>query len=357
MMLRLLSSLVLLLLFTVGSDASPLILDDTLDKQALRPHMALWHNPEGHASLINVVKGQHEVQFTNIKRDHIDVSSGEYWYRFSVHNPSDKPASRYLVLSTVLILDLTVGYLVDNELVQHSTGLQHPRSKWPSDYRFPAFKIQFPPGTTTLYLSTLPNTGIAFLPQLYTPEGLVRLTQHDNLFSISIVGFCSGIAIYILLLAATMGEWRSIGWYLGIIFTNIFIILHLSGTSIAWLGDQVYWQERAASMISGITGACNAQFARSLFQTKNCYPKIDKLLILLTLSGLLIVVFFVVLDLADAITFNNISAMFTLPVFIVFVDLLAKQRRRLRNVLFFRHERLVDDDHGICLIGIWCPTP
>ena len=247
-------SVIWLWLFCVPAQANnPVILPQGSFDYAISPYISIYEDSSRQLDIDDIVTLKYQLFFTpsHAQSLKLGISDSNFWFRFSVTNPSDSPIKTILTLSDS-DFDLLNIYQLGPNNYQEIPATDKARAVHGGMLQFFTLQINAPPQSTTTYLLQLHSIGL-----LTTHMSLMsadRFVANEQYFFM-VLGICLGLLAMAMLCAFYI--WLRFRLSIAIftmIFCAIAIIYQLSNLGYLRLfwGVSAYHADKLAEFSLGM---------------------------------------------------------------------------------------------------------
>jgi signal transduction histidine kinase len=213
------------------------------------------------------------------------------WFRFTVRNESGHPRALILDLDQALLNH--IEWLAKSETTTKTviTGQGYPYASRDIDYDFFAFHLDIPAGETmTVNFSTYTPFATLFVPKLTDSEKFISALTISARFSGAVMGMLHAVCFFLFLYVLRLRTYGIAHALFVFCFSCLLSVLYISGIVQRYLpdNDAIPYRDMAYVLIHGMQGFAFAAVLRGLYQTKQLYPFLDKVLLTLMSAVLLL---------------------------------------------------------------------
>ncbi|MBF0443781.1 MAG: hypothetical protein HQK54_17870, partial [Oligoflexales bacterium] len=272
-----------------GNDAFPkIVLKDEIDRYQLGRVVQYIEDREGILTIDDITSQKSEKFWQDSRWDvpNFGFSNSAYWFRLKIEN--SLPDSRNWLFE--------LGYAIHNELELYiysadgSLDVRKASNLRPfSERKFKNMNFVFPVSikpfeTKTLYLKGKGSTSLQFPLALWSPEKFAqeKTSEYGGLFLY--YGMILVMVFYNMFLYFTIGN---INYLYYILYISSFFVFQssLNGLAFQYLWpNNPWWANRCIPFFLGSLCFWLFLFSRNFLETKNNFPKLDKIFFILFIS-------------------------------------------------------------------------
>ncbi len=279
------SSFSCLFLCTYGQagDNTGIIKLSSHDKEVfLGPYLYYLEDKDGAFDIKDVSDPATTMHFNRCKRLYpgFGFTSSVYWFKFTIQNPYDTQATRFLEVEYPLLdyIDLYVPNGKDKYRV-YQQGDGYNFSKRPIPYRNFVFIIKIPGKSTVNYFFKVKTSSSLNIPaRLYTQAAFMDKIENEETVLGIYFGILFAMLAYNLILYFTIRESVYLYYVLFVIF-NFLFQLDLTGISFKYLWPHsIWWANESLPLFILVAYLFGTLFTRQIINTRKVAPNVDKVL-------------------------------------------------------------------------------
>ncbi|SFM95661.1 His Kinase A (phospho-acceptor) domain-containing protein [Formivibrio citricus] len=224
MAIRLLSFLLCFLCSLPACSQLPLVLDSGMQHVELSPYASLLRDASGTMTIDDVVAARAEVPLQ--KTFNAGFTKDALWVRIEITGNEGHPHDWILEVNNAVMDDVRLyGKNKAEGWKEWVSGEDIPRSRWPVQYRNPAFRINLKePGPHTFWLRIASRNSISAQLSLWAPDVFSNRARDEYLAYGLLFGTYAMIIVFYLFFWISTGEIVS-GWYTIYVANSLFQML------------------------------------------------------------------------------------------------------------------------------------
>ncbi|MRH78285.1 hypothetical protein GH984_06160 [Spiribacter sp. C176] len=216
------------------------------------------------------------------------LTDSAYWLRFTLEGADPAPTTYLIEVAFYALTDVAL-YYPDGQVVK--TGKHQPAGERPWPHRHLVFPVNLTQGTPEVFYLRVASDGSLTVPlRLWTTEAFASHTQHSYLWIAAYYGAALALLFYNFLLFVSLKD-RKYLLYCGFLFftgSAMFLMNGFAAYALAPLG----WPETiGTNTFYSLAAVFAVWFLRDFLDTPREMPRIDWLLLALTVTFGLIAVF------------------------------------------------------------------
>jgi signal transduction histidine kinase len=265
----------------------------------------------------------------------IGYTNSPWWVQVTLHNSSANTVDRMLEIANSRLT--SVHFYAPNAPISEPsilTGSLEPFASRPYANRFFVFPIKLAPHSeTTLYLRLESSSAMSIPATLWTPQAFHAHERADYAFQGFYIGMASVMALFFLMMFFALQETLYLK-YVGLVFSITFTLMSHNGLVKEFIAlDSPAWSLASASIGVYISLALLILFMRHLLATSSVFPRLDRVLRLIT--GLCVVPFPLALAMSHHNAVYILQNFALITIFVLFGVGVALCLRGLRSAYFF----------------------
>jgi len=215
----------------------------------------------------------------------LGFSGKAYWLRLRLQRAADAP-ERWLLEIPYISLNYVDGYFPGQPPVL--TGTHRPISSRPFRERYFVFPLTLSTSEQVIYLRVHSNNALTVPLRIWQPEARLHSEGNALLLQYLYYGGLLALLVYNLLLGFSLRDRR---FFLYALYALPLGLGMLAGNGLGrvllW-PDAIAFDEIAQSCLLAVAGGMAMLFAREFLQTRARLPRIDRLMLVITASFLLL---------------------------------------------------------------------
>ncbi|WP_299569025.1 diguanylate cyclase [uncultured Shewanella sp.] len=265
---------------------------DTVDipgfqQGSLGKHTQYFRERDGTVSIDDAIKRFESTRLSHGASNSISlgIDVAPVWMSFNINNTSNMSASYRLSLETPWIDYIDTWLIKDGVVVKHIAGGDaYPFESRPMQYRFYAFEHGFLPGSTKVIMRVETKGPMALPVQFSSVEQAIQRDITSGYQYGALYGIMGALALYNLVLFGFIRQ-REYGLYglylLGFVLNSLSYTGQLHTIITYDLG--AYFQDWLDIFLMITYSVAGLHFARSLLETKQYAPRLDRFVLRTTL--------------------------------------------------------------------------
>ena len=299
------------LCFAQALAAAPAVEVQQLDAQALSltEFFTYLEDPSGSLTLTDVLQPEAAARFTSSPANTAALSFGftqsAYWLRLVLRNTSAQPVERWLEVANAQLSHIalhqpgTAGIASGNDQAV-VTGRALPFASRPYPNRFFVFPISVPAQSEKVVYLRVQSNAILLPARLWAPQAFHAYVRDDYSAQAWYFGMASAMVLFNLLLFIALRE-RMYLLYVG--FVGCFALTMAAQNGLAheflWPGATL-WSDISYYVGTSLSIAVLFLFMRSMLETRQHIPRLDRFLSVL-------VIVFLVIPVGLAVSFQDLA--------------------------------------------------
>ena len=187
-------------------------------------------------SLEQVIRGEHRLEFKPLEIKSVIRPAVKIWYRFAIANPQAEKQALILNFEEMLYDDIRLGYLLNDELVSFTTGMNYNFDSRPLDYRFFAFPIDIlAQSQTPVVFSIYTSHNPLIDPVLAGSRSYAQLTSFSTQINLLTIGLCLGIFLFMAVFTPAMVRSKDAYVFSIFLLDTTLILIYMSGFVFTWI--------------------------------------------------------------------------------------------------------------------------
>ena len=342
--------LVILLLNQVKSE---IIVSSNFDKKIISTDIEIFRDSSQSLNLEQIISLGDQITFEKSESYKIPEESSTHWLKLSIENKSQELGNYILGTS---LFDELIFYVKDkNQLYSEQYGgNQYPNHKKEIQngvYSYASITVPAK-ATTTVYIKAIYNSEPAFqfVPldfTLYSENNFNETINFNLIFNMVFLGAVLIMALYNLFLFFIVLD-KSYLFYLGYNISILGYVFALGGLICANFFETAVFQESTV-LFTGIASLFfYTFFSRDVLNLKSNFPKLDKLLLGITIALLIaaVLTYFGILSISIPICFT--AAIIAYPVILTLATMLAIKKNS-SGIYFLAANSFYIIGHGITM--------
>ncbi|MBF7729782.1 sensor domain-containing diguanylate cyclase [Pseudomonas sp. N040] len=267
----------------IGSDAVP-----------LTEYFAVLEDPEHKLTLAEVQTPAIAAQFVAEHGSDQPLAYGTtttpHWFRFRLQNPTPQPLQRIIEIDFPRISDIQLHQpLPDGSYQSLQTGAAYPFTTRPYANRNFVFPVSLPPlSEQTYYFRLQSNTDLLVPAQVWSPEAFQAHERKDYIIQAWYYGIATAMGLFNLLLFIALRE-KIYLLYVIFVATTVAAFASFFGLAPEFLWPAAgIWAEKAMSITAVFQATIFALFTRHMLNTPAIVPTLDRVLLLVVGTMLLL---------------------------------------------------------------------
>lgn len=236
----------------------------------------------------DIVSPKYESQFLKVKSSkeafNFSYSNSTYWLRVSLENQSFSSKEVTFVVSYPRLKTLDFYFRNPKKIKKISSGYSVPMLNRPYQSRFFVFPISFPENSNaTVYFKVKSPNSINLPIQLWNKDLYDRHEINDHVIQAIYFGIAFAMALFNLFLFFILKD-KNYFLYVLVVTSTAFTIASHNGIASEYLWKFSPWMDQySVNLFISVVLILFLIFMRSLLNTKQIIPKLDRLSIILIL--------------------------------------------------------------------------
>ncbi|TGK90316.1 serine/threonine protein phosphatase [Leptospira bourretii] len=236
----------------------------------------------------DIVSPKYESQFLKVKSSkeafNFSYSNSTYWLRVSLENQSFSSKEVTFVVSYPRLKTLDFYFRNPKKIKKISSGYSVPMLNRPYQSRFFVFPISFPENSNAIVYFKVKSPNSINLPiQLWNKDLYDRHEINDHVIQAIYFGIAFAMALFNLFLFFILKD-KNYFLYVLVVTSTAFTIASHNGIASEYLWKFSPWMDQySVNLFISVVLILFLIFMRSLLNTKQIIPKLDRLSIILIL--------------------------------------------------------------------------
>jgi serine phosphatase RsbU (regulator of sigma subunit) len=264
--------------------ASPVRVDDTLKSDEIGSDMDYYEDAAATMRVGEVASQRLAWKKSASASFNFGFASSAYWFRFVIDNRQLTDRGMYLEISYPMLDNIEL-YIPDGKggFARKITGDHFPFYEREIVDRNFILYVPHAEGETTYYMRILTSSSLNFKPMLWSQREYVRRVNTEFPLFWIYYGLMMVMVVYNLFLFFSIRETRYIFYSL---FISSFILfqLTLNGLAFQYLWPNlIWWANNSLPFLMCLTCFSAGIFVRSYLDSKNTFPRLDRVLVWLSI--------------------------------------------------------------------------
>ncbi|PJZ84363.1 SpoIIE family protein phosphatase [Leptospira harrisiae] len=291
--------LVLILGTSIYADETPInIKDSDISPLYLANSILVLEDPTNRLNFEEIVSSKLESKFIKVKSSkeafNFSYSNSTYWLKVVLENKSFSSKDITFVVSYPRLQTLDFYFRSQKTIKKISSGYSVPILNRPYQSRFFVFPISFPENSTaTVYFKVKSPNSINLPIQLWNKNLYDRHEINDHVIQAIYFGIAIAMALFNLFLFFILRD-SNYFLYVLIVTSTAFTIASHNGIASEYLWRDSPWMDQySVNLFISVVLILFLVFMRSLLNTKQIIPKLDRMSILFILVQIVLPIFYI----------------------------------------------------------------
>lgn len=271
------------------SDKSPIYLAKS---------MLVLEDPTNDLDFESIRSPIYESKFINVPSSgeafNFSYSKSTYWLKIQLKNTNQTSKEITIVISYPRLQTLDLYIQTSKEMKKISSGYSVPMAERPYQSRFFVFPISFPEKTNaTVFLKVKSPNSINLPIQLWNRDLYDRHEINDHVIQAMYFGIAFAMVLFNLFLFFILKD-SNYFLYVLVVSSTAFTIASHNGIASEYLWQNSSWMDQySVNLFISIVLILFLVFMRSLLNTKQLIPKLDRMSVALIVLQILLPIFYI----------------------------------------------------------------
>ncbi|EOQ96582.1 7TM diverse intracellular signaling [Leptospira wolbachii serovar Codice str. CDC] len=290
-----------LFLSVFGISAEDLSIDIQKSDKApvyLAKSMLVLEDPTNHLDFDSIRSLAYESKFINVPSSeeafNFSYSKSTYWLKVQLKNTNQTPKEIAIVISYPRLQTLDLYFQNPKEIKKIPSGYSVPMVERPYQSRFFVFPISFPENTNaTVYLKVKSPNSINLPIQLWNRDLYDRHEINDHVIQALYFGIAFAMILFNLFVFFILKD-SNYFLYVLVVSSTAFTIASHNGIASEYLWQNSPWMDQySVNLFISIVLILFLVFMRSLLNTKNLIPKLDRMSVVIILLQIILPILYI----------------------------------------------------------------
>jgi diguanylate cyclase (GGDEF)-like protein len=258
--------------FTTPADPTfPILLlsKDNASSQDIGTHMGYLVDNSRTAKLEQVSLPGQNWQTIERTSPNFGFTDRAYWFRFAIHNPTDKPQQRLLELPRPFLDDVRLFHLVDGQVqARYALGDEQPFAQRVVQHQNFVMPLTLVPGPQEIYLRLASSGTIETPLRLWEPATFYEASAREHLLAGAVLGMLVVMIVYNLFVFLSTRDVNYL-YYIAFVSSYLLFWATLWGYAFAYLWpNEIRWNSQAVPVFIATACISACLFASSFLKLR-----------------------------------------------------------------------------------------